>query len=240
MERDAAEAPLVLVPGLHGDFLVPGADRAEIEESGSVSRPGLAMLLDQVEPGASVLDVGSGPGFFAVPLQRAARANGRVWCFEPDAALASLLSRNLVLNGLANSVRIVPGTGWPRLDDWVSEAGIEGVDVVRADGCRATSVLLDEAGAVLERRPLVFVDRAAEAPEDGADRLESLLGGLGYEFYRHAGPPDEQLDGYRAERVRAFARVEGGFDLLAVPGGSAAASRLGQRAEADTGAGEVR
>ena len=107
------------------------ADRYEIEESGSVSRPGLAMLLDQVEPGAAVLDVGSGPGFFAVPLQRAARAGGRVWCFEPDPALASVLVRNLVLNGLANSVRIVPGTGWPRLDAWVLEAGIEGVDVVR-------------------------------------------------------------------------------------------------------------
>lgn len=61
-------------------------------------------ILDHLRPGSTFLDVGANIGYFA--LLAAAVGKARVVAFEPQPAIADLLSRSVALNGLDGVVRV--------------------------------------------------------------------------------------------------------------------------------------
>lgn len=63
-------------------------------------------LLDSVRTGDVVADVGANIGLYAVALARRVGPTGRVIAYEPDAANAALLRRNLALNGAGGVVDV--------------------------------------------------------------------------------------------------------------------------------------
>jgi len=63
---------------------------------------------ETVKPGNVVWDVGANMGLFSFAAAGLAGANGRVYAFEPDAVMASLLRRSARLNPKAAPVEIIP------------------------------------------------------------------------------------------------------------------------------------
>lgn len=235
MERDDLDSSIALVQGVAGDFFVPrdhpGFD--EIRETGAVTRPELAMLIDFVAPGMTVADVGASFGAFTIPLQRAAGPGGRVGALEENELLGKLLGWNLVLNGLDRFSSPVHCGPWPRPQTWAAEAGVGEVDLIRLDGLRATTEFVaDLAPLIAASRPLVFITMASEMEPPVADPLEETLLGAGYDFFRHSGGAHDTGDGFKLDAVRRFARTSGGFSVLALPDDSGAAKRAHKTAGA--------
>jgi FkbM family methyltransferase len=56
-----------------------------------------------VQPGHVCIDVGANVGFFSVLMSSLVKREGRVFAFEPQPRLFSLLSRSLTINGFAGS-----------------------------------------------------------------------------------------------------------------------------------------
>jgi hypothetical protein len=228
MERDGLDPSIALVQGVAGDFFVPrdhpGFD--EIRETGAITRPELAMLIDFVDPGMTITDFGASFGAFTIPLQRAAGPDGRVCAFEENEVLGELLGWNLVLNGLDRFACLFRGGPWPDPAAWATEAGVERVDLIRLDGPRATSrFVADLAPLITTTRPLVFINMASEMEAPVSDPLEATLLESGYGFFRHSGTAHDADDGFVLDEARRFSRTSGGFSVLALPEGSAAAHR---------------
>jgi len=236
MEHDGLDPSIALVQGVAGDFFVPrdhpGFD--EIRETGAVTRPELALLLDYVEPGTTLADVGAGFGAFTIPLQRAVGPAGRVFSFESNEALGELLRWNLTLNGLARFAGSLEAGPRPRLEDWAAAAGVNRIDLIRIDGARVVPEFMAWLGPLIEAaRPVLFVTVASEMPAEIADRLESSLLDAGYEFFRHAGGAHEPTDDFSVAAVRNFARASGGYGVLALPTDGKAAARARRAAGRD-------
>jgi FkbM family methyltransferase len=69
----------------------------------------VAALIQRVgQPGMTVLDIGAHLGYFTLLCARLGGAGSRVWAFEPSPALNPILRRNIIENGAAAEVRIVP------------------------------------------------------------------------------------------------------------------------------------
>lgn len=56
-----------------------------------------------IQPGMHIADVGANIGLYSLLLARSAGPTGRVYCFEPDALMASALRRNLAANGITQA-----------------------------------------------------------------------------------------------------------------------------------------
>ena len=227
MERDGLDPSIALVQGVAGDFFVPRDHPGfeEIRETGGVTRPELALLLDYVEPGMTIADVGAGFGAYTIPLQRATGPSGRVCAFESNEALGELLRWNLTLNGLARFAGSFEGEPWSRLEE-LAAAGVDLIDLIRLDGGLADPEFLDGLESLIDAgRPGLFVTLASEMAAPIADRLESLLLDAGYEFFRHAGGAHQPTDDFAVAAVRNFARTAGGYGVLALPADTKAAAR---------------
>jgi FkbM family methyltransferase len=62
------------------------------------------LLLNEVRPGDTVLDVGAHIGYYTLLFARRVGPTGRVFAFEPDPANFALLRQNVALNGYHNVV----------------------------------------------------------------------------------------------------------------------------------------
>lgn len=62
------------------------------------------LLLRQITPGMTVVDVGSNIGYYAIQEAQLVGATGRVLCLEPNPAAFALLERNLKLNDCLNAI----------------------------------------------------------------------------------------------------------------------------------------
>lgn len=152
-----------VVAGEYADFLLPRGDLLAIQtaEYGSHTRPELAMVLDQVGSGWTIIDVGAHVGTFAIPFARRVGPTGRVVAVEPYEPSARLLEINAALNLVHNTVDVVQAALGRR----------EGTAVLRASGHRNTGATYAE--------PLA--DGAA-LPEDAAIStmtLDALTTGMG-------------------------------------------------------------
>lgn len=68
----------------------------------------IRLFLEQIKPGAFVLDVGGHTGQYAVLFGALVGPTGRVITFEPDPHARTVLARNLELNNLTTRVEIEP------------------------------------------------------------------------------------------------------------------------------------
>lgn len=63
---------------------------------------------ETVKPGSVVWDVGANMGLFSFAAAGLAGPTGRIYAFEPDAVMVSLLRRSAQLNQLAAPVEVIP------------------------------------------------------------------------------------------------------------------------------------
>jgi FkbM family methyltransferase len=79
----------------------------QLDEFGAHTRNELAMLLRQIDVGATVVDIGAHIGTFAVPIAKKIGSTGRLLAIEGDPTTFSLLTHNIGLNGLVQNVSCV-------------------------------------------------------------------------------------------------------------------------------------
>ena len=90
----------------HGRFTYPAADQyigRSLDLYGEYSESEAALFAQILRPGSIVIEAGANIGALSVPIARAVGPAGRVIAYEPQAALATLLVRNLADNGLAHA-----------------------------------------------------------------------------------------------------------------------------------------
>lgn len=80
---------------------------SQFEEYKGHTRNELAMLLDFVETGATILDIGAHIGSFAVPIAKNIGPEGSLICVEPDPQNFARLAQNIALHDLQNRVKLV-------------------------------------------------------------------------------------------------------------------------------------
>ncbi len=212
-----------LVRTSFGDFFIPedATVRAEIRETGGQARWGLAALSSRLGPGDTVIDLGAGVGLLSVPLQRAVGSSGRIWCFEPDPGMFTLLRWNLAVNGVDLPARAVAAGKWPRLDDWCRAQEIERLNAIRVHGLPAAAALAEGGlNTLATHRPLILFTRAFDSAVSAWDStpLQSHLPQLGYVFdFPTATVAEEEPDQIEPALLQQLqaAPVEG--SVLAVP-----------------------
>lgn len=70
--------------------------------------PHICALLDELAAGAVAVDAGANTGWLTLILSACAGASGRVYAFEPNAAVRARLEANLALNPHASNVTVLP------------------------------------------------------------------------------------------------------------------------------------
>ncbi|MEX2500290.1 MAG: class I SAM-dependent methyltransferase [Wenzhouxiangellaceae bacterium] len=80
---------------------------SQFEKYKGHTRNELAMLLEFVEAGATILDIGAHIGSFAVPIATKIGPEGSLICVEPDPQNFMRLAQNIALNDLQNRVELV-------------------------------------------------------------------------------------------------------------------------------------
>lgn len=94
---------------LYGEFVCFSGDliTSQLEQYGAHTRNELAMVLDCVEPGSVVVDIGAHIGTYAIPFARKVGENGRVLAIEADPTTFRLLTENIALNNLSEIIEPV-------------------------------------------------------------------------------------------------------------------------------------
>jgi FkbM family methyltransferase len=142
----------------------------------------LVELLARAAPvGGAAVDAGAHIGYLTVHLARAVGREGRVFAFEPEAGARSALARNVVRNGVADHVEVLPyalGAGAGRAVLHVAGGG-EASSLAPVNGERATAavdvVALDDFLPEGQRVDVVKLD--LEGGETGALRgMRRVLG----------------------------------------------------------------
>jgi hypothetical protein len=160
-------------------------------------RDELDLLLRLLQPGQNFLDVGSGPGLFAVAAGRKLGAGGAVSALEPAHSNRQLLSANLRLNGLPETCAIEiakeVSAAWPSLDDLIASRKIPKPTVMRVDVAGAEMAILEGSSRLLHDAdaPLLFIRSSAAATRSfGYHPVEFMwrLQECGYELFGSAPP----------------------------------------------------
>ncbi len=91
-----------VVPSEYGPFVAFNNDiiTDQLIRFGAHAGGELAMLLDLLRSGDTVVDIGAHIGTFAIPMARAVGPKGRLIAFEPARETHLLLEMNVELNGL--------------------------------------------------------------------------------------------------------------------------------------------
>jgi SAM-dependent methyltransferase len=140
------------------------------------SDPLTLAVLNQQQPGDTVLDVGGGPGRYAIPLAANAR---HVTVVEPAQAMCALLDQSLVESGVGN-VRVVPTT-------W-EEATVDPHDLVLC-----ANVLYPIADVVPFIQKLDAHTRRTCAIIMRVDQAPCAVDALWVELWGHPRPPEPGL-----------------------------------------------
>jgi FkbM family methyltransferase len=102
---------LETIQTIYGTFVtVPGDPFSlQLQRYSAHARNELAMLRSLLHPGDIVLDVGAHIGTLAIPIALAHERSVRVYAFEPQPEVYSLLERNVALNGLDGQISTFHG-----------------------------------------------------------------------------------------------------------------------------------
>ena len=93
------------VKAKHGIFYFCHFDEyigLSIREYGEYSELELKTILEFINEGDTVFDVGANIGCFSVPFAKKVGSNGKVYAFEPQKFIFNLLKENAVCNELNN------------------------------------------------------------------------------------------------------------------------------------------
>jgi len=93
------------------DGLVPSQQR-EIETTGSYEPATSATLMRFVQPGSAVIECGSNCGFHTLNLAKAVGPQGKVYSYEANPELISILQKNVTSNGYSDIVDIFNQGVW--------------------------------------------------------------------------------------------------------------------------------
>jgi FkbM family methyltransferase len=138
------------------------------------------LLCSLVQPGDCVLDIGANIGLYSLALSRAVGPAGRVIAFEPDPDNATLLRRNLDVNGCANVTVVEDALGDESKDVKLYESddnrgALSTSDVLGVGEEHAIRVRMRRGDAVLAE--LGVQPRLAKIDVEGAEPL--VIAGLG-------------------------------------------------------------
>lgn len=91
-------------------FVVDPSDKfaASLLAGMLVEHGDINVFCDLVRPGDTVLDIGANFGLYSIEVGRLVGPQGHVYAFEPGRQTASLLTRNVALNGLQDVVMVSP------------------------------------------------------------------------------------------------------------------------------------
>ena len=98
----------------HGTFYFCHFDEyigLSIREYGEYSELELKTILEFINEGDTVFDVGANIGCFSVPFAKKVGSNGKVYAFEPQPFINKLLKKNIQENNLDNVKIIDDGLG---------------------------------------------------------------------------------------------------------------------------------
>lgn len=101
----AARAPVVTVFGQLMAVHDPARDKyvtPSLAQAGCIEPFQTEIVLNEVRPGDTVVDVGAHIGYYTLILARLVGPKGRVLAFEPDPLNFAILQRNVELNGYTN------------------------------------------------------------------------------------------------------------------------------------------
>lgn len=176
--------------------------------------PDIVAIIERCcQPGWTVIDIGANIGAHTIRFAKKVQPNGRVIAFEPTEFAFRKLQRNLSLNpfgnveahrialsdraldaqtidfrsswhsdgGATSSVCVVD---FRRLDDWVAQHPLAGLDLIKLDVDGNEFPILVGGRETLERfRPIVLIEVGAYHFEDPARNPVRLLEDLGYHFW---------------------------------------------------------
>ena len=149
------------------------------------------LVLPLAEPGARILELGPGSGFFTLPMARAVGPEGRLFCVELQLAVRRRLVRKVARYGLATRIDVRPCTATD-LEVHDLEGSVDlavAIDVLHevpdpACAIRQMAASLRAGGRLLIREPKghcpepVFRAEVAWAIQAGLTRQDNP-GGLG-------------------------------------------------------------
>lgn len=107
MSDDSAPTDLTRLVTKHGIFYTVDGDliTRQLIEFGAHTRNELAMVLEHVDEGDVIIDIGAHIGTFAIPIAQKSGPRGKVLAIEGCAKAYALLERNVGANGLAHKIQ---------------------------------------------------------------------------------------------------------------------------------------
>ena len=194
--------------GLRFDFDL----RADTQKWRGVYEQSLQRWLSEyVEPGSTCLDVGAADGYFSVFMAKLAGPTGAVHAFEPS-ELCERIPSNVELNKHTHALApvsvynqfVVSNTACSdqpsgvSIDEVVTNASLERVDVIKVDADGAEADVLRGACRTLERfHPHLCVEIHSR---DLSSAVRQILGRYGYTLRLEDAAPHE----YRPIEYNAF------------------------------------
>lgn len=85
---------------------IVGASSTNSSWIGTYEQDHSNVLSQLVKPGMTAYDLGANVGFYSLALARLVGAEGRVFCFEPEARNMMILRRHIALNAVSNATLV--------------------------------------------------------------------------------------------------------------------------------------
>lgn len=236
-----------LVQAKHGAFIYNKNDLfvgRSLERYGEWCEGEIETLLQILEPGDIVIDVGANLGTHAVPMARKVGQAGGVLAIEPQRLVYQALCGNVSLNGLINVVcvnaaaaRVAGRTTVPLFDpgvpfNWAAvradayeqgeETEVITLDSLQFNRCKLIKIDVGgmetevlEGGRDLIERCQPLLFVAANPPE-GSPELLALIEELGYQAWWHI-TLHYQADNHFANPENVFGETNPDASLLCAP-----------------------
>ena len=141
-----AQNGLMLCNTRHGPMVVARNDVSiglALRRHGTWAEPLLALALSQIEPGDTVVEVGSTYGEHAVPLMQKLGRKGRLVAVEPHPVLFKVLSSNLILNQHTQALPVEAALG-----DMTCQVGVTPIDLGKLCNVSRCTLLQDSKHAL--------------------------------------------------------------------------------------------
>ena len=230
----------------------------QILQFGAHTRPELAFLLNFIDAGDAVFDLGAHIGTFTIPIAQKVGKSGRVVAVEGDSSIYQVLVENVRNNSLSEIVSaynmvIAPANSSPRyrkrntgatffeakassdhascngLDDIVAMSFEPNVVKIDIEGLEGWAIL--HSSYITKSKPILYVEVANRHWERfgiNVDDLHNHLRSIGYRFFRNSGPRNARNDDFTISELATLSSASKVYDFLAIHNSNPRMSRTGQ------------